>query len=232
MHKGNPTDGCERLLINGDGLLLTLVDPAPACPGPPFFCGCSALPLCPAPASSGLPTTARMSVSWPLLYCSPEGMIAEVQRWPGAESLGDAKEVRRGGWGSVAVAAMQHGRASALPSWLSLTVVDPIPDEHARLPVDGSAKPHLSRPLTQQPHPAARCPPPCHAVHRLCVCRLVPPVLPPARRGAAAGGAAAACRGAGAGAAAGRGRRPGRAAGAALARQVGMLRLRGARLHA
>lgn len=27
-----------------------------------------------------------------LLLCSPEGMIAEVQRWPGAESLGDAKE--------------------------------------------------------------------------------------------------------------------------------------------
>ena len=27
-----------------------------------------------------------------LPLCSPEGMIAEVQRWPGAESLGDAKE--------------------------------------------------------------------------------------------------------------------------------------------
>ncbi|KAL4452499.1 hypothetical protein ABPG75_008161 [Micractinium tetrahymenae] len=31
-------------------------------------------------------------LAYDVLYISPEGMIAEVQRWPGAESLGDAKE--------------------------------------------------------------------------------------------------------------------------------------------
>ena len=38
------------------------------------------------------PHAAPLPVLLLLPLCSPEGMIAEVQRWPGAESLGDAKE--------------------------------------------------------------------------------------------------------------------------------------------